>query len=203
MKRTATSLGKPRETVTEAIVIGASAGGIEALSAILPQLPRDFARPVMVVIHLPPDRRSLLAELFAAKCAMAVCEADDKVPIVPGTVYFAPADYHLLVETDGRLSLSSEEPVLFSRPSIDVLFETAAEAYGPGLVGVVLSGANEDGAQGLKAIVAAGGRGIVQAPEQARSAEMPLAARAAVPNAEVLDTDAIVRHLLQLQEVAL
>ncbi|WP_040308614.1 chemotaxis protein CheB, partial [Asticcacaulis biprosthecium] len=152
MKKTVT----PSATQAEAIVIGASAGGVEALSAILPRLPADYPLPVMVVIHLPPDRRSLMAKLFDAKCAMSVREADDKEPIARGTVYFAPPDYHLLVETDRRLSLSSEEPVLFSRPAIDILFETAADAYGPGLVGIILSGANEDGAAGLKAVRAAG-----------------------------------------------
>ncbi|ESQ93308.1 hypothetical protein ABAC460_00985 [Asticcacaulis sp. AC460] len=182
----------------EAIVIGASAGGVEALSAILPRLPADYPLPVMVVIHLPPDRRSLMADLFDAKCAMNVREADDKEPIERGTIYFAPSDYHLLVETDRRLSLSSEEPVLFSRPAIDILFETAADAYGPALVGVILSGANEDGAAGLKAVRAAGGQAIIQSPDQARAPDMPRAAGGAVPDAHVLSLDAIADHLLAL-----
>ncbi len=121
----------------EAVVIGASAGALEALSAILPALSTEFRLPVMVVVHVPADRRSVLAELFRAKCKVQVREADDKEPIVGGTVYFAPADYHLLVEPDKSLSLSSDEPVLFSRPSIDVLFESAADAYGPALIAIV------------------------------------------------------------------
>ena len=189
-------------TPPQAIVIGASAGGVEALSNILPHLPADYPLPIMVVIHVPADRRSLMADLFAAKCAMTVREAEDKEPIAAGTIYFAPADYHLLVESDRRLSLSSEEPVLFSRPSIDVLFETAADAYGPAVLGIVLSGANEDGAHGLKTIVEGGGQAVVQAPEQARSAEMPRAARTAVPKAKIMASDAIVHHLLSLQRVA-
>ncbi|MBW8882625.1 MAG: chemotaxis protein CheB [Asticcacaulis sp.] len=191
----------PAETPVEIIVIGASAGGVEALSAILPRLPADFAVPVLVVIHLPPDRRSVMAELFDAKCAVSVREADDKEPIERGTVYFAPADYHLLVESDQRMSLSSEEPVLYSRPSIDVLFETAADAYGPTVLGVILSGANEDGAHGLKVIVEGGGQALIQAPETARAAEMPLAARTAVPAAKVLPLDGLAEHLLHLHKV--
>ncbi|ESQ76158.1 chemotaxis protein CheB [Asticcacaulis sp. AC402] len=182
----------------EAIVIGASAGGVEALSAILPHLPADYPIPVMVVIHLPPDRKSLMAELFDAKCAVAVREADDKVPIERSTVYFAPADYHLLVETDRRLSLSSEEPVLFSRPAIDILFETAADAFGPAVTGIVLSGANKDGAAGLKAIYDRGDQVVVQTPDQARAPDMPLAALAAVPQARTLPLEAIADHLLTL-----
>ena len=112
--------------MTAAVVIGASAGAVEALSVILPALPAGYPVPVAVVVHLPPDRPSIMAELFAARCRVAVREAEDKEPLVPGTVYFAPPDYHLLVEAAGHLSLSSEEPVRFSRPSIDVLFESAA-----------------------------------------------------------------------------
>ncbi len=108
-------------------------------------------------------------------------EADDKELIKGSTVYFAPPDYHLLVETDGRMSLSSEEPVSYSRPSIDVLFESAAEAYGPGLVGIILTGANRDGAQGLRAICDAGGTAVVQDPDLAQARDMPLAALDAAP----------------------
>ena len=132
----------------EAVVIGASAGALEALSSLLPALPSDYRLPILIVVHLPPDKTSLLAELLRARCAIRVREAEDKEPIEPGVVYFAPPDYHLLVEQDRRLSLSDDEPVLFSRPSIDVLFESAADAYGGGLIGVVLTGANSDGANG-------------------------------------------------------
>ena len=119
----------------EAIVIGASAGAIQALSRILPALPEGYPIPVLVVVHIPADRSDLLASLFQAKCRLAVKEAEDKEPIRAGTIYFAPPDYHVLVEQDRRLSLSSDEPVSYSRPAVDVLFETAADAYGPGLIG--------------------------------------------------------------------
>ncbi len=118
-----------------------------------------------------------MTELLQARCRVAVREAEDKEPISGGTVYFAPPDYHRLVENDRHLTLSDDEPVLYSRPSIDVLFESAADAYGPGLVGVVLSGANRDGANGLKAVAEAGGTVIVQNPDSAYAAAMPEAAR--------------------------
>ena len=125
-------------------------------------------------------------------------EAEDKEPIEPGVAYFAPPDYHLLVEDERRLSLSGEEPVLFSRPSIDILFESAADAYGDGLIAVVLTGANSDGAQGLKAVVEAGGVAIVQNPDGAYAAAMPEAAIAACPNARVLPLNEISAHLREI-----
>lgn len=186
---------KVSPTTAEAVVIGVSAGGLKALSAILPSLPGDYPLPVLVVIHLPPSGKSLVAELFDNKCAVKVVEAEDKDAIAPGTVYFAPPDYHLLVELDRTLSLSSEEPVLFSRPSVDVLFETAADAYGPGLIGIVLTGANTDGAQGLKAIVAAGGVALVQTPEDAFASAMPEAALEQVPEAMAMTLEDISHYL--------
>jgi two-component system chemotaxis response regulator CheB len=179
----------------EAVVIGASAGAWEALSAILPALPAHFSLPLMIVVHMPPDRPSILAELFQTRCRIAVREAEDKEPIVGGTAYFAPPDYHLLVEADKHLSLSSDEPILYSRPSIDVLFESAADAYGPALIAVVLSGANEDGAAGIKAVADAGGTAIVQNPESAFAAAMPEAAKAACPGAQVLSLQEIAVYL--------
>lgn len=181
-----------------AIVIGASAGALEALLAILPGLPKQFPLPILVVVHLPPDKDNLLPELLQAKCELHVVEAEDKMVIEPGIVYIAAPDYHLLVEQDGRLSLSAEEEVLFSRPSIDVLFETAADAYGPDLLGVVLSGANNDGAAGLKAIVEAGGSALVQDPKDAYAAAMPEAAHAACPSARVLHLSQIAPHLREV-----
>jgi two-component system chemotaxis response regulator CheB len=121
----------------QAVVIGASAGALEALTAILPSLPEHFPLPLMVVVHMPPDKPSVLADLFQAKCRIQVREAEDKEPLSGGTAYFAPPDYHLLVEADRCLSLSNDEPVLHSRPSIDVLFESAADAYGPALIGMM------------------------------------------------------------------
>jgi two-component system chemotaxis response regulator CheB len=182
-------------SLPKAVVVGASAGALEALSVILPALPADFRLPVLVVVHVPPDKKSVLVELFRHKCRVAVHEAEDKEPIRGGNIYFAPADYHLLVEKDGSLSLSSDEPVLYSRPSIDVLFESAADAYGSDLIGIVLTGANQDGASGMKAIVDAGGTAIVQRPDDAFASAMPQAALAACPMAEVLPLAMIAARL--------
>jgi two-component system chemotaxis response regulator CheB len=183
------------EDGARAVVIGASAGAVEALSAILPALPADYAAPVMIVVHVPPDKGSVLADLFRMKCAITVREAEDKELASLATVYFAPADYHLLVEDDGRLSLSDDEPVHYSRPSIDVLFESAADAYGPHLIGVVLTGANQDGAKGLAAVARAGGEAIVQNPDEAFARAMPEAALALRPDARVLSLQDIASYL--------
>lgn len=174
------------EANLEAIVIGASAGGVEALSLLLPALARGYRLPVFVVTHLPRDRPSLLAGIFGAQCEVEVKEAFDKEPIVPGTVYFAPPDYHLLVDSREQLSLSVDEPVWFCRPAIDVLFESAAAVYGRGLAAVVLTGNNEDGAAGLAAVHAAGGVALVQDPREARAPVMPQAALRRVPEARAL-----------------
>lgn len=194
-------MSAPAASTSTAIVIGASAGAIQALLGILPALPGDFALPVIVVVHVPPGRRSELATLFAAKCQLAVCEAEDKEPITAGTVYFAPPDYHLLVErSEGpchTLSLSTDAPVFFSRPSIDVLFESAADAYGSNLMAIVLTGANEDGARGLKAVAEAGGRVYVQDPQAAYARAMPDAALAACSGAHVLSLSQIADRLLE------
>jgi two-component system, chemotaxis family, protein-glutamate methylesterase/glutaminase len=183
---------------TEAVVIGASAGALEALSVILPTLPAGFRLPLIVVVHVPPDKRSMLAELFQAKCQIPVREAEDKEPINPGTVYFAPSDYHLLVETEKSLSLSSDEPVLFSRPSIDVLFESAADAYGSALMAIILTGANQDGAKGMKAVAEAGGVTLVQDPDGAFASAMPEAAIEMCPGARVMSLDAITAYLQEV-----
>jgi two-component system, chemotaxis family, protein-glutamate methylesterase/glutaminase len=179
----------------EGVVIGASAGALEALSVILPALPATFRLPVFIVVHMPPNGKSVMAELFQGKCALDVHEAEDKEPIRSGTVYLAPPDYHLLVERDKHLSLSSDEPILYSRPAIDVLFESAADAYGAGLVGIILTGANQDGANGMKAIVDAGGHAIVQRPDDAFALAMPEAALAACPDAQVLSLNEIATWL--------
>lgn len=184
-----------------AVAIGASAGGVQALSAILPALPVDYPLPVLVVVHVPPDRDNALVPLFQSKCRVAVKEAEDKEPALPGVVYFAPSDYHLMVELDGSLALSSDEHVNHSRPSIDVLFETAADAFGPGVAGVVLTGANSDGANGLRAILDAGGQGLVEDPAAAYAQAMPAAAVVACPAADVLPLPAIAPHLLSLAPV--
>jgi two-component system chemotaxis response regulator CheB len=182
----------------EAIVLGASAGAVEALSLLLPALPPGGGPPLLLVVHAPADPPSVMVELFQAKCRVPVKEAEDKEPIRAGTVYFAAPNYHLLVEADRRLSLSSDEPVLFSRPSIDVLFESAADAYGRGLAGIILTGASADGAQGLHAVWAAGGIALVQRPESAQAATMPQAALAACPGATIMSLEQMAEFLQDL-----
>jgi two-component system, chemotaxis family, protein-glutamate methylesterase/glutaminase len=160
------------------IVAGASAGAVEVLLELLPRLPAGLRAPVLIVVHLPRDGQSALPALFAGRCAAPVLEAEDKIEAVPGSIYFAPPGYHLLVERDGRLALSSDELVNLSRPSIDVLFESAAYAFGARVLGIVLSGANSDGARGLALIRTRGGLGWVQQPDTARVPYMPDAALA-------------------------
>jgi len=160
----------------EAVVIGASAGGVEALGALLPTLPAGCRLPVFCILHLPGDRESRLAELFAERLALPVKEAADKEAIAPATVYFAGSGYHLSVERDFTFSLSCEPPVHFARPAIDVLMESSADAYGPGLVGILLTGANQDGAEGMATIHARGGLTVVQDPDDAQVATMPRSA---------------------------
>ncbi len=150
-----------------AVVIGASAGGIEALSVLLPALPAGLQASVFIVLHVPRDRSSLLAEIFAPRCALPVREAEDKESVAPGTVYFAPPDYHLLIDQGPALALSGDALVHYSRPSIDVLFESAADIYGTRLMAIILSGANEDGAEGLATVHRAGGVAVVQDPDSA------------------------------------
>jgi two-component system chemotaxis response regulator CheB len=191
----------------DAVVIGASAGGVEALAVLLPALPATLRPAVLIVMHLPRERSSLLAEIFAAKCARPVREAQDKEPVEPGAVYFAPPDYHLLVDRmassgthrqarkgepiGAQIALSADEPVNFSRPSIDVLFESAADVYGERLLGIILTGANHDGAAGLAAVGQAAGVTVVQHPDTAQSSLMPMAAIKGSPVDYVLTLDQI------------
>ena len=160
----------------EAIVIGASAGGVDAMALLFESLPAAFVPAILAVLHIRADKQSLLAELYRPRCRLPVREALDKERVEGGTVYLAPPDYHLLVEREKTISLSRDAPVVFSRPSIDVLFESAALAYRERLLGIVLSGANSDGAEGLAAIRAAGGRAWVQDPAEAQAKAMPAAA---------------------------
>jgi two-component system chemotaxis response regulator CheB len=160
----------------DAVVIGASAGGVEALSVLLPALSPATLAAVLIVVHLPRDGHSLLADIFARKCALSVREAEDKEPVEPGTVYFAPNNYHLLVDEGPQLALSCDELVHHSRPSVDVLFESAADVYRKRLLGIILTGANDDGAQGLASVHDAGGITVAQDPQSAHSPQMALAA---------------------------
>lgn len=160
----------------DAVALGASAGGIDALFTLLDGLQPPLAAALIVVLHLPQQHESLLPQLFAARTAVPVQEAQPDAPVQPGTLYIAPPGYHLLVEPQRSFSLSCDAPELFSRPSIDVLFESCADAYGDRLAGIVLTGANEDGARGLAAIRARGGLTAVQDPDEAAHAVMPAAA---------------------------
>ena len=176
----------------QAIVIGASAGGTDALAEIIPRLPGKFSVPIIVVQHRHRNTDEFGPYYLNENSALKVKDADEKEPIVREYVYMAPANYHLLVEDDRTFSLSVDERVNFSRPSIDVLFESAAEVYKSKLIGIILTGANSDGAEGLKKIKQCGGLAIVQNPEGAESDAMP---RAALATCEV-------DYVLSLEEIA-
>lgn len=184
----------------KAVVVGASAGGLEALQTILCRLPADFSLPVIIVQHLSPRSENVLAEVLNHQCLLVVKEAEEKEILKEGVAYIAPPDYHLLVEEDHSLSLSREERVNFSRPSIDVMFETAAAAYGRHLIGVILTGANEDGSQGLHKIKELGGTCVVQDPSTALVDRMPLAAISRVAVDHVVPISEIAALLLKLAE---
>lgn len=175
------------------VVVGASAGGLFALRTLVSGLPAGFDIPVAVVQHRARESE-LLCELLQECTSVPVHEVVDKLEIGPG-VYVAPPDYHLMLDEDGYFSLTTDEPVRYSRPSIDVLFESAADVYGMDAVGVVLTGANADGARGLRAIADAGGHAVVQDPATAEIRVMPQAALKAVPDACVLPVDGIGPHL--------
>jgi two-component system chemotaxis response regulator CheB len=162
----------------EAIVVGASAGGVDALLVLLADLPAGWRLPLVAVLHLPEAYESRLPEVFRPRMRIDVREARDKAPVAPATLYFAAPGYHLSIERDRVFSLSCEPPLHWSRPSIDVLMGSAADAYGPALAGLILTGANEDGADGLALIHRAGGFTAVQDPDEAQAPAMPRAALA-------------------------
>jgi two-component system, chemotaxis family, protein-glutamate methylesterase/glutaminase len=179
------------------VAIGTSWGGLSALTKLLGDLPVDFSIPVVVVQHRSKDSERLLVQLLQDATQLAVCEIEDKDPLTPGRVHLAPANYHVLIES-GYASLSIEEPVRFSRPSIDVTFTSAADTYRSEVIGVVLTGANEDGARGLANIVKRGGRALVQDPKTAEIPIMPEAAIRAVPTGEILPLAALAPRLVEL-----
>jgi two-component system chemotaxis response regulator CheB len=183
-----------------AIIVAGSAGGVEALVKLLPVLPRGMQVPVICMLHLPANRESRLAELFADRMEVPVREAADKQPVESGTLYFAGSGYHLSVEQDRTFSLSCEPPVHFARPAIDVLMESAADVYGAELVGILLTGANHDGAAGMARIAECGGLTVVQDPADAQVATMPQAAIDAHRPGLVLPLAAIRELLLLLVE---
>jgi two-component system chemotaxis response regulator CheB len=175
----------------EIVVIGCSLGGMNALETILGNLPRNFPVPIAVVQHRHRGSNETLPNYFRKHSRLPVVDVEDKQWIRPGTVYLAPANYHLLVER-GEFSLSVDERVRWSRPSVDVLFQSAADAYGPAVIAIVLTGANDDGARGVQRVKARGGLVVVQNPETAEAPDMPRAAIAATA----------VDHILRLDEIA-
>src|SRR4051794_12964057 len=180
------------------VVIGSSWGGLAAQQVILRALPAGFAAPIVIAQHRSArSDDTLLAMLLDSTTELTVRDAEDKDALTPGVVLIAPPDYHLLVEP-GTVSLSCDEPVAFSRPSIDVAFESAADAYGDRVVAVVMTGANADGAAGLAAARRRGGLAIVQDPATAERPEMPLAALRAVPDAQVVALDELGRRLASI-----
>jgi two-component system chemotaxis response regulator CheB len=162
-----------KEKKFECVLIGVSAGGMTALQQILPFLPSNFPMPVIIVQHLHPQQGTFHIKFYNSKCAVKVCEAHEKEQIKDGVVYFASANYHLLIEESRNFSLSVDPKVNFSRPSIDVLFESALEAYDKKIIAIILTGANNDGAYGLKQITENGGFTIVQDPNEAEVNAMP------------------------------
>jgi two-component system, chemotaxis family, protein-glutamate methylesterase/glutaminase len=188
-----------RARAFELVAFGASAGGIEVLHGLLAALPKGFPAAVMIVVHLPPEPPSYLVQSFDHRCALPVIEPDAGERILAGCVYVSPPGYHLMVESDRTIALSTDAAVRFSRPSIDVMFESAAWVYRERLLAILLSGANDDGVRGLEAVRAMGGVAWVQAPETASSPEMPRAAieRGAVDN--VLSPSSIAQSLVGLR----
>lgn len=182
----------------QAIVLGASAGGMKVIRDLVMALPKDFSMPLLIVQHIGGTSDGVWAQLLNDKSKVYVKEADEKEVVEAGTVYLAPSNYHLLVEPDHTLTLTVEERVNYARPSIDVLFETAAEAYGEKLIGIVCTGANFDGAKGLQYIKEKGGLTIVQDPETAEIPTMPKAALAATEVDHVLGLDNIIELLLKI-----
>ncbi len=179
-------------------MIGASAGGVQALQRLLSALPAKLAVPVLVVIHRMKNVRSNLADVLQTKSRLLVKEAEDKELLKPGTVYIAPANYHMLVERDKHIALSVSEPVNFSRPSIDVTFFSVAESFGSQSIGIILTGANTDGSKGLGMIEYSGGLTLVQDPEEAQVAVMPEAALQATYKAQKLAISDIAMKIKQL-----
>ena len=181
------------------VAIGTSWGGLMAMSKLLGALPKDFAIPIVVVQHRSKDSDRLLSQLLQDSTQLTVCEIEDKDVLEQGKVHVAPANYHVLVER-GYFSLTLDEPVRYSRPSIDVMFTSAGDAYGKEAIGVVLTGANEDGSRGLAHIVKRGGKALIQAPKSAEIPIMPEASVRAVPSAEVLPLPELGKRLIELSQ---
>lgn len=182
----------------QVVTIGCSTGGLAALEAFLPQLPANFPAAVLVVMHAAPESRNLLVDLLARRCVLTVKEAEEKEFVLPGKIYIAPPGYHLLVEDDHSFSLSVDARVSYARPSVDVLFEAVADVYGNHSAGIILTGANHDGAAGLAAIAAAGGLCLVQEPATAEARTMPESALRACPGARKILLDNLANVLIEV-----
>lgn len=180
------------------LIIGGSAGSLEVLMELLPQLDFTPTFSIVLVLHRKSAEDSTLEELISYKVSIPVKDVEDKTPLLPGFIYVAPSDYHLLFENNNVLSLDTSEKVNYSRPSIDVSFESAAEVYGPALVGILLSGANADGTEGLLAIKRAGGIIAVQMPETAQMPFMPTYALNNTKPNHVLDVNGMVDLILHI-----
>jgi two-component system chemotaxis response regulator CheB len=181
-----------------AVVIGCSTGGLHALVTLLGGLRTDFPAPLVVVCHSASDDSELLCSLLAAACPLPVREAGEREPVLPGVVHLAPPGYHLLIERDGRFMLSVDPKVCYVRPAADVTFASAADAWGEDLIAVVLTGANDDGASGLRQVRERGGYALVQSPDEAEAPQMPRAALELAGANEVLPLAAIAARLNEL-----
>lgn len=193
-----TSAALPDGKQVDVIVIGGSAGVLDALRSILPGLSSALCIPVVIVVHMPERSPALLPQVLQSGSVLPMKFAEDKEPLAGGTIYFAPPGYHLLLESDRSFALSSDDPVLFSRPAIDVLFESAAHVYAQRVLAILLTGASADGAQGLRAIDVAGGVSVVQTPQSAEAAAMPAAALSLFQPTHVLSPPAISALLASL-----
>ncbi len=182
----------------EAIVIGVSSGGMAALKFIFSALPAGFSIPIIIVQHISAHSDNEWINLLNEKSNLTVKEADEKEEIASGNAYIAPANYHLLIEKNKTFSLTIDERVNFARPSIDVLFESAAEAYKNKLIGIVLTGSNSDGTKGIKRIKECGGLAIIQDPKTAESPYMPASAIAAIEPDYILSLEKIIELLIKL-----
>ena len=181
-----------------AIVIGVSSGGMNAMKILFSILPKGFLIPIVIVQHVSPHSDSQWIKFLNDKSEMYIKEADEKESIKLGTAYIAPPNYHLLIESDNTFSLTIDKRVNYARPSIDVLFESAAEVYKNKLIGVVLTGANNDGTNGIKKIKEYGGIAIIQDPETAESTYMPLSAIAAIKPDHILSLEEIANVLMEM-----
>jgi two-component system chemotaxis response regulator CheB len=191
-------MAEAKVNMAKLIIIGGSSGSLQVVIHILGSLPDDYPIPVLLIIHRANSSDSMLTDLLSLKSNLTVREVEEKDKIIPSCVYLAPADYHVLIEKDETFTLDYSEKLNYSRPSIDVSFISAAQVYGKNLIGILLSGANEDGAEGLKKIKEQGGQTIIQHPDDAMVSYMPIKASHKSKIDEVLNTNEIANYLISL-----